>query len=366
MNNEWLYNEEMVEDGIYKDLGMDFKKRLYDPMLRFFTLSVRRSNTNHEQYCLPTFNIDNGIVQLTRVEKKQLKQKASFGRDVVVQLYIKTCMYIRHRIMVVYNKEYNDPCKILCKMVPYSPTLQKLFGVIFKPLTEKYIKECIESWEEKHNMSMIEHIQNLFPYMEIEMENSVNSYSASIYIETTNPELKSFDDLRSRFDAWYSYLYHHSEISIQKFSNNANKIVKELLKTQCVFDTILYRLKVYGEYFNEKYNNQTFDTIVFYNGVTDSDFFNHNSVVIEIDDCDSDNIAYIAIIPNHDNIKLRFNLKRLNSSSDNDTIAYNEKIFIISLNSLNQNVDKVANLIDEEIIYPISNYIENTYPDDEN
>lgn len=50
MNNEWLYNEEMIEDGIYKDLGMDFKKRVYDPMLRFFSLSVRKSNTNHEQY----------------------------------------------------------------------------------------------------------------------------------------------------------------------------------------------------------------------------------------------------------------------------------------------------------------------------
>lgn len=312
----------------------------------------------------PIFYINNDILKLTRVVKRQLKQGSSFGRDVVVQLYIKTCIYIRHRI-IVYNKEYNDPCRILCKMVPYSPTLQKLFGVIFKPLTEEYVRECIQSWEGKNNITIIEYIQNLFPYMEIEMENTLNSYSASIYIETTNPELKNFDDLRSRFDAWYSYLCHHSEISIQKFSNDANKIVKELLKTQCIFDNILYRLKVYGEYFDERYNNQTFDTIVFYNGVTDSDFFDHNSVVIEIDDSNSDNIAYIAITPDHGNIKLRFNLK-LVDSSNSDTIAYNEKIFILSLNILNQNMNKVADLIDEEIIYPLSNYIENTYPDDEN
>lgn len=351
MNNMW-FNNEKYDDAIYEYLGTSFDNTIYSTVIDYFSQSLL-ANTIQD-----------------RKDRKLYEPALIVDEDTIVQLYILTCQFIKYPLFDPFIlQKYNNPSKILCHMIPGSYDIITKLGGTFEPITEEYIKECIESWEKRNNMTIIDHINSLLPYMEVANNIINNRYSSIIMNFSKYRQPGGYDQSRPLYCmGLYDIFEYYRKTTFKECNNEVTKVLDDLLETKNAAEYILTALSEYSNSVCEQYGNFLLGTSMEYFSCIKTDFFDTNSMVISIDQyCndDFDKIAYISLKPTTGGFIITFNFKLNTPHSD-----YSKEVYYKDEIEINSEEPNLYNLIDNYIIEPfVSNfkkeYIDKMEEDDE-
>ncbi len=348
MNNIW-FNNEKYDDAIYEYLGTSFDNTIYSTVLGYFLQ-----------------NLSANAIQDKNQDKKDRKLYEPIlivDEDTIVQLYILTCQFIKYPLFDPFIlQKYNNPSKILCHMIPGSYDIITKLGGTFKPITEEYIKECIESWEERNNMSITDYINSLLPYMEVSNNIINNRYSSIIMNFSKYRQPGGYDQTKPLYCmGLYDIFEYYRKNTFKECNNEVTKVLDGLLETENAAEYILKALSEYSNSVCEQYGNFLLGASMEYFSCIKTDFFDTNSMVISIDQyCndDFDKIAYISLKPTTGGFIITFNFKLNTSHSD-----YNKEAYYKDEIKINSGESNLYNLIDNHIIDSFISNFEKEYID---
>lgn len=264
MENKWLHTEESSNEAIYEFIGSKFDTDIYPLLLKSFPISL--SKCEH----------------INRKEECCYEPSIILSDEIIAQLYIMTCQFIRYPLFYPnILKNYDDPIKIMKHTTPSEYSIIRQIDGIFKPLTEDYIKEALLRWEENVSKAKInEIVKELFPYMEIE-NYIINKQRSSIIMYDASNNSINCNYVNQKP---YIGLYNIFEVMKQEYHNNQTIInnLDGLISTKNIMKCITDSVFGYADNIYDDCGYHPFGGSIRYNSAILTDFYGSNSIILQI------------------------------------------------------------------------------------